>query len=104
MSIRDHIKRQFWKMALTLFVPLAAFELLVNHTPNFSLNSFWVWVVMPSPFILLAFAVWSFYQAAEIICPRCRNGLVFVAAACVAGRHIPCCPNCQISLDAPMSG
>jgi len=99
MTIREYIKRQLRKAMLTLVLPIVAFELIAHHLPNFSLNSFWVWVVMPLPFILLGLIIWSFYQLSAIVCPRCRTWLVVQAAAVCIGRPIRCCPHCRIGLD-----
>jgi predicted Zn finger-like uncharacterized protein len=102
MTIGERIKRQLWKMALTLVLPVVAFELLVHHMPNFSLNSIWVWVVMPLPYILLAFVIWSFYQLNAIVCPRCGTWLIVPAIAIAIGRLTQRCPKCRISLEMPV--
>lgn len=101
MTIRDDIKRRFWKAVMTLLLPIVAFGLIAHHLPNFSLNSFWVWVVMPMPYVLLALIVWSFYQLSSIVCPRCRTGLALQAPAVCIGTQIPRCPHCGVSLDEP---
>jgi len=103
MTIRERIKRQLWKAVLTFALPIVAFEFIARHLPNFSLNSFWVWVFMPLPLLVLTLLVWSFYQLSAIVCPRCKAALVVQAAAVVIGRPIGTCPRCGLSLDEPFA-
>jgi predicted Zn finger-like uncharacterized protein len=102
MTIRKYLKNQFWKMALTLVLPLAAFELFIRHMPNFSLNSPWVWAVMPLPYVLLTCVVWAFYQAVRFVCPRCGTWIPATSAAIGIGRLIRRCPKCGVNFDEPI--
>jgi hypothetical protein len=102
MTMRESIKRRFWKLVLTLVVAVSAYDLLTRHLPNFSLNSNWTLIAMTAFLGVFVCAVWAFYQWTALVCPSCRVWLVYTSIAIGCGKRVHGCSKCGVNFDEAM--
>ncbi len=107
MTIRDYIKRRFRNLALFLALPYAILQVLrivVLHYPDALPRKASVFVLMFTDYrVLCVVLAWFALRMITIPCPRCSRPLGAAIAVIWGSQKIHRCPNCRVSLDAPVS-
>ncbi|MGA2398092.1 MAG: hypothetical protein ABSG30_08545 [Steroidobacteraceae bacterium] len=106
MSIRDYIKRRFRNLSLLFALPYAILQMLrivVLYYPDAFPRKVSVLVLMFTDYrVLCVVLAWFALRIITIPCPRCSRPLGAAIAVIWGSQKIHRCPNCRVSIDAPV--
>lgn len=105
MTIREHIRRRFWTLALFFAVPYAALQVTrvcLHFWPNaLAAQPRAVVLILTQPIALLVFAGWFAVRTLIIPCPRCGRPLGAAVTVIFGNNNVHRCPSCRVGLDEP---
>jgi hypothetical protein len=104
VTIREHIRRRFWTLALLFAIPYAALQVMrvwLHFWPNaLAPQPRAVVLILTQPITLLVFVGWFVVRTLIIPCPRCGRPLGAAVTVIFGNKNVHRCPSCRVSLDA----